>query len=147
MDIRKLQNIISEIDVSIIYANEFSNQTSNLSHINEAQLKSNECKFCGNENVKLKDKQDKLVDAINWFNSEMYKSKYTIESFTSNKKEYERSLDELRIDANKIKNENQSFINTSGGNPILKEKITYINNIVYLIVFGIFDLIISFFFL
>ncbi|RAK25241.1 hypothetical protein B0I03_101404 [Flavobacterium aquaticum] len=46
-----------------------------------------------------------------------------------------------------IKNENQSFTNTSGGNPILKEKITYINNIVYLIVFGIFDLIISIFFL
>ena len=46
-----------------------------------------------------------------------------------------------------IKNKNQSFTNINGGNPILKEKITYINNVVYLIVFGIFDLIISFFFL
>lgn len=46
-----------------------------------------------------------------------------------------------------IKNENQSFTNINGGNAILKEKITYINNVVYLIVFGIFDLIISFFFL
>lgn len=45
-----------------------------------------------------------------------------------------------------IKNKNQSFTNINGGNPILKEKITYINNVVYLIVFGIFDLIISFFF-
>ncbi len=46
-----------------------------------------------------------------------------------------------------IKNENESFTSINGSNPILNEKITYINNVVYLIVFGIFDLIISFFFL
>jgi YHS domain-containing protein/uncharacterized protein YfcZ (UPF0381/DUF406 family) len=105
VEIRKIQNIISEIDLSIIYADEFNNQTSNLSHVNNTELNSNECKFCGNENIKLADKQKKLVEALKWFNSEMEKSSYTIESFTSNKKEYERKLIELKKEANSIKSE------------------------------------------
>lgn len=104
-NIRKIQNIISEIDVSIIYANEFSNQTSNLSNVNKVDLINNDCKFCGNENVKLLDKQNKLVAAISWFNNEMDKSIYTIESFASDKKVYERTLEELRKGANNIKQE------------------------------------------
>ena len=102
-NIRKIQNRISEIDLSIVYAKEFDNQTSNLAHVNNPDIKSNECKFCGNENIKLLDKQKKIVDALNWFNSEMEKSTYTIEAFTSNKKEYERSLIMLKNQANKIK--------------------------------------------
>ena len=103
LNIRKIQNVISEIDVSLVYANEFNNQTSNLSHANNPELISNECKFCGNENIKLLDKQNKLIEALNWFNNEMKKSTYTIESFASNRKEYERDLDELQKKANKIK--------------------------------------------
>lgn len=102
-NIRKIQNRISEIDLSIVYAKEFDNQTSNLAHVNNPDIKSNECKFCGNENIKLLDKQKKLVHALSWFNSEMEKSTYTIEAFTSNKKEYERSLIILKNEANRIK--------------------------------------------
>lgn len=104
-DIRKIQNIISEIDVSIIYAKEFIEQKSNISHANESSLSNCECIFCGNTNIKLIDKQNKLKDAIEWFNSEMDKSQYTIESFVSNKKEYEVKLKKLMIEANLIKNE------------------------------------------
>tara|TARA_R110001592_G_C13188743_1_gene752052 strand:+ start:6297 stop:8336 length:2040 start_codon:yes stop_codon:yes gene_type:complete len=100
-NIRKIQNIISEIDVSIIYAKDFENQSSNISHINNVNIETNECKFCGNENVKLLDKQKKLQDAIHWFNSEMDKSHYTISSFVSNKKEYEIKISELSKEASK----------------------------------------------
>jgi hypothetical protein len=104
-NIRKIQNIISEIDVSIIYAKEFENQSANISHINNTSIETNECKFCGNENVKLLDKQKKLQDAIQWFNSEMDKSQYTISSFVSNKKEYEIKITELSKEASKIKDQ------------------------------------------
>lgn len=102
-NIRKLQNIISEIDVSIIYAKEFNSQTSNLSHINNVELANNNCKFCGNENVKLIDKQNKLVEAVNWFNNEIGRSKYTIDSFEGDKKTYQKSISLLKIDAARIK--------------------------------------------
>ncbi|WP_427871506.1 DUF3732 domain-containing protein [Flavobacterium sp. MMS24-S5] len=102
-NIRKLQNIISEIDVSIVYAKEFNSQTSNLSHINNVELANNNCRFCGNENVKLIDKQNKLVEAVNWFNTEIGKSKYTIDSFEGDKKSYQRSISLIKKDAARIK--------------------------------------------
>ena len=104
-DIRKIQNIISEIDVSILYAKDFTEQKSNISHINNTSINDCECIFCGNENVKLVDKQNKLKEAIEWFNNEMDKSQYTIESFVSNKKQYELKLKELIVRASAIKKE------------------------------------------
>lgn len=104
-EIKKIQNVISEIEVSIIYAKEFSNQTSNISHINKANLESKECKFCGNENIKLINKQKKLTDAIEWFNTEIDKSNYTISSFESDKKEYEIKIEKLKKEAQRIKKE------------------------------------------
>lgn len=104
-DIRKIQNIISEIDVSILYAKDFTEQKSNISHINNTGINDCECIFCGNQNVKLVDKQNKLKEAIEWFNNEMDKSQYTIESFVSNKNQYELKLKELIVGASGIKKE------------------------------------------
>lgn len=104
-DIRKIQNIISEIDVSIIYAKDFTEQKSNISHSNNSSIDDCKCLFCGNQNVKLVDKQNKLKEAIEWFNNEMDKSQYTIESFVSNKKQYELKLKDLIIRASAIKKE------------------------------------------
>jgi hypothetical protein len=110
-NIRKIQNIISEIDISITYAKDFENQSSNISHVNNENIESKECKFCGNENVKLIDKQKKLKDAINWFNSEINKSQYTIVSFASNKKEYEIKVNDLIKVSTKIKAEIKTLDN------------------------------------
>jgi len=104
-EIRKIQNIISEIDVSIIYAKDFTEQKSNISHSNNSDINDCECIFCGNQNVKLVDKQNKLKEAIEWFNNEMDKSQYTIESFVSNKKQYELRLKDLIDSASLVKKE------------------------------------------
>jgi len=104
-EIRKIQNIISEIDVSIIYAKDFTEQKSNISHSNNSAINDCECIFCGNQNVKLVDKQNKLKEAIEWFNNEMDKSQYTIESFVSNKKQYELILKDLIDSASLVKKE------------------------------------------
>lgn len=104
-DIRKIQNIISEIDVSIIYAKDFTEQKSNISHSNNSSLDDCKCIFCGSQNVQLVDKQNKLKEAIKWFNNEMDKSQYTIESFVSNKKQYELKLKDLIVKTSAIKKE------------------------------------------
>jgi hypothetical protein len=104
-DIRKIQNIISEIDVSIIYAKDFTEQKSNISHSNNSSIDDCKCLFCGSQNVKLVDKQNKLKEAIEWFNNEMDKSQYTIESFVSNKKQYELKLKDLIVTTSAIKKE------------------------------------------
>lgn len=104
-DIRKIQNIISEIDISIIYAKDFTEQKSNISHRNNSSIDDCKCLFCGSQNVKLVDKQNKLKEAIEWFNNEMDKSQYTIESFVSNKKQYELKLKDLIVTTSAIKKE------------------------------------------
>jgi len=107
-EIRKAQNLISNIEVSIIYALEFKNQKSNISHINNS-TDTNSCMFCGQEHKKIKEEQNKLLEAVKWFNTEIKKSTYTIESFEADKKRLEARIDSLKIEASTLKNKIYSF--------------------------------------
>lgn len=108
-DIRKAQNTISNIDVSIAYAKDFANQKSNISHVKGASSVHDGCVFCGNTNENLFEEQNKLVGAINWFNSEMKKSSYTIQSFESDRKSYEAYITNLQAEARKLKRELSTY--------------------------------------
>tara|TARA_R110002050_G_scaffold24066_1_gene64154 strand:+ start:21753 stop:23771 length:2019 start_codon:yes stop_codon:yes gene_type:complete len=107
-EIRKAQNLISNIEVSIIYALEFKNQKSNISNITNSP-DTNSCVFCGEEHKKIKEEQNKLLEAVQWFNTEIKKSTYTIESFEADKKRLEARIDFLKIEASTLKNKIYSF--------------------------------------
>ncbi|RZJ36420.1 MAG: DUF3732 domain-containing protein [Flavobacterium sp.] len=102
-EIRKLQNIISNIDVSIMYAHDFSKQKTNISTFRDSSDEQSRCIFCGSENGELEMEKSKLAEALSWFNSEMTKSSYTIQSFESDKKQYENQIKIIREHAKKIK--------------------------------------------
>ncbi len=112
-EIRKAQNLISNIDISIIYAEEFKKQKSNISHITDypdaSSLSDNSCVFCGEEQTKIKKEQNKLIEAVKWFNTEIKKSNYTIESFESNKKVLEGKIENLKKEASSLKTKINSF--------------------------------------
>jgi len=102
-EVRKLQNVLSNIDVSISYAEEYKKQDNNISKIQDTHGTLSTCYFCGEENTKMKDEQVKLVDAVNWFNSELRKSSYTIDSFVSNRKQIVLEIENIKENSLTIK--------------------------------------------
>lgn len=108
-EIRKTQNVLSNIDVSIVYADEYKKQSNNISKIQDSNVNDTICYFCGEEHSQMKAEQQKLVEAVNWFNSEMEKSSYTIETFVSNKKQIELNIQALKKESFEIKLKLEQF--------------------------------------
>lgn len=108
-EIRKTQNVLSNIDVSIVYADEYKKQSNNISIIQDPNINDTICYFCGEEHNQMKAEQQKLVEALKWFNNEMAKSSYTIETFVSNKKQIELKIQALKKESSEIKLKLEQF--------------------------------------
>jgi Protein of unknown function (DUF3732)/AAA domain len=123
--VRKTQNLISDIDVSISYAKEFQNQKTNISNGKNVNSTHLNCVFCGQENEEISEEQQKLRNALTWFNNEMEKSLYTIQSFESDKKEYQLKLENLKEEAKNLKKEVNSYdkvVKELNGNRSIEEQ-------------------------
>ncbi len=89
---RRLQINLSDVVASIKYAEEYRNNVNDVYTLEETELHLSECPFCHSKNERLVEEANKLEKAIDWLNDELSKTPYLLDSFQSEKRQFELSI-------------------------------------------------------
>ncbi len=89
---RKVVLKLENINSSIQYAKKYSDTIDKINPISEAIKEDSHCPFCLQDNQHTNIQINKLTDAIDWLNSELYKAPLMIDSFLPEKQKCEQEL-------------------------------------------------------
>jgi len=95
---RELQFKLNDIRSSIIYAENYKEDTLNTVVLSETSIHLSECPFCKTKHEDLVSEANSLEKAINWLNSELSKTPYLLSSFLSEQKAVETLIQSKNLE-------------------------------------------------
>lgn len=102
---RKVSLKLENINSSIQYAKKYSETIDKINPVSEAIKEDSHCPFCLQDNQHTNGQINKLVDAIDWLNSELRKAPLMIDSFLPEKQKCEQELSAIDSKLRHIRDE------------------------------------------
>lgn len=91
-DIRDLETRLRKIKSSINYAENFNKQISELEQEQLSDVPNCICPFCNTDNSQITDAHNRLSDAVEWLNGELFKTRLTVDNYHREKKTLQDEL-------------------------------------------------------
>lgn len=109
---RRMQINLRDVEASIKYAEDYSENVRDIYTLEDAELHISECPFCSSKNEMLVGEANKLEKAIDWLNDELSKTPYMLDSFVTERKRIESSLSEKNLELSQVNNRIRSIEET-----------------------------------
>ncbi len=94
--LRRAQQKLADVQSSIRFTKDYAKDTAGTFVPADARLHVSECPFCHSQNSEIENEANKLKDAIHWLNRELVKSRYFLESFEEQERDFERDVERLK---------------------------------------------------